>query len=303
MHSKIINGFVVLFLLGTIIFSGCSLIQKDPGLDEPCQPGEICVTVTADEVTGKELRLILYETVEEDWPTRYRSIPTPSWVITEYPAVPEKFPIRIRIPMTDNLFAVSGDKLEGARFGLAIATGVASFMVIEPTDARGFSETTMVYQEGMPMDYGEIKLEQPKGGPCELNAFLPGCQSGSLFWEDHLLGEESFVPGAVYIEVEDVDGDGIDDVITVGEPHFEEPDLPLEVLKLGVYYMNADLTVRETEVVDNWTEEDQAFYSPWGVRVINHGGKPMIIVGTNIPGLLPLEEGYGNIFGYQKQGR
>jgi hypothetical protein len=293
--------FVLFSLIVAILLSGCGLIQKDPGLSEPCQPGEICVTVTAEEVTGKELRLILYETVDEDWPHRFRSIPTPSWVITEYPPVPDKFPVRIRIPMTENLFAVSGDRLEGARFGLAIATGVASFMVVEPTDARGFSETTLIYEEGKAMDFGEIELELPSGEPCELNAFLPGCQSGKLFWEDHLLGEESFVPGAVYIEVSDVDGDGVEDIITVGEPHFEEPDLPLDVLKLGVYYMNQDLTVREVEIVDQWTEEDQAFYSPWGVRVIQHAGKPMIIVGTNIPGLLPLREGYGNIFGYQKQ--
>ena len=38
----------------------------------------------------------------------------------------------------------------------------------------------------------------------------------------------------------DIDGDGTDDILTVGEPHFEEPDLPLDVLKLGVYYLNAD---------------------------------------------------------------
>ena len=64
--------------------------------------------------------------------------------------------------------------------------------------------------------------------------------------------------------------------------------------------MNSDLTVRETEIVDEWSEDDPSFYSPWGVRVIQHDNRPMIIVGTNIPGLLPLREGYGNIFSYQK---
>ena len=88
--------------------------------------------------------------------------------------------------------------------------------------------------------------------------------------------------------------------MTVGEPHFEEPDLPLDVLKLGVYYLNSDLTVRETEIIDAWSESDPAFYSPWGVRVIRHGGEPMIIVGTNIPGLAPLEEGAGTVFSYKK---
>ena len=35
------------------------------------------------------------------------------------------------------------------------------------------------------------------------------------------------------MDVADLDGDGIDDIVMVGEPHFEEPDLPLTVLKLG----------------------------------------------------------------------
>jgi hypothetical protein len=32
----------------------------------------------------------------------------------------------MRIPLTENLFAILGDTLEEAQFGLAIATGVAS---------------------------------------------------------------------------------------------------------------------------------------------------------------------------------
>ena len=301
MKTKIL--FWIYLTIGVFLLAACSWFTKgEKGVfEEPCLPGEICVTVTAEETTGKELRLILYETVEDEWPQKFRSIPTPSWVVTEYPPVPEEFPVRIRLPLTENLFAVSGEKLEGARFGLAVVTGVASFMVVEPTDARGFSETILVYEEGMAMDFGTITLALPSGGPCELNEFHPSCQTGSLFWQKHILGEEGFVPGAVYIEVADVDGDGIEDIVTVGEPHFEEPDLPLTVLKLGVYYLNQDLTVRETEIVDQWSESDPAFYSPWGVRVIEHGGKPMIIVGTNIPGLLPLREGAGNVFSYQKQ--
>ncbi len=297
----------VVFQLGVCLFffftinSACSLFQSKKVVEEECLDGEICVTVHAAETTGKELRLILYEVNEEDWPHRYVSLPTPSWVVTEYPPVPDQFPVRVRLPLTENLFAVSGDQLDGARFGLAIATGVASYMVVEPTDARGFSETTLVYETGKAMDFGSITLELPRGEVCELNKFHPGCLTGSIFWTEHMLGEESFVPGAVYIELEDIDGDGIEDIITVGEPHFEEPDLPLTVLKLGVYYMNADLTLREMEIVDQWTEEDQTFYSPWGVRVIKHGGEPMIIVGTNIPGLAPLREGAGNILSYRKQ--
>ena len=74
--------------------------------------------------------------------------------------------------------------------------------------------------------------------------------TGSLFWKQRFLGDEDFVPGAIYMDLADVDGDGINDLLTVGEPHFEEPDLPLTVLKLGVYYLNRDFTVRETEIID-----------------------------------------------------
>jgi hypothetical protein len=154
----------------------------------------------------------------------------------------------------------------------------------------------------MALDFGTVALALPAGDTCELNEFHPSCLTGPLFWEEHLLGQEDFVPGAVYIDLADVDGDGIEDIVTVGEPHFEEPDLPLTVLKLGVYYLNQDLTVRETEIVDAWSESNPEFYSPWGVKVVQHGGEPMIIVGTNIPGLAPLEEGSGTVFSYQKEG-
>ncbi len=271
-------------------------------LAQTCQPGELCVTVMADETTGSELRLMLYEVDDEaEWPRRYRSLPTPSWVVKESPPVPESFPVHVSIPLADNLFAISSNPLEGARLGLAIATGVASIMVVEPTDARGFSETTLVYEPGAAMDFGTITLEIPAGDVCELNPYHPDCLTGPLFWEKHFLGEQDFVAGAVYMDVADLDGDGVQDIVTVGEPHFEDPELPLTVLKLGVYYLNADLSVRETEVIDSWRPDDPAFYSPWSVKVIQHGGSPMIIVGTNIPGLAPLEEGAGAVFSYQKR--
>ena len=104
-------------------------------------------------------------------------------------------------------------------------------MVVEATDARGFSENTITYEEGMAMDFGTVTLELPLGDTCELNEFHPSCLAGPLSWKEHLLGEEGFVPGAVYMHLADVDGDGIEDIVTVGEPHFEEPDLPLTVLK------------------------------------------------------------------------
>lgn len=293
--------FIIIGLLPMLAYS-CSVIggNENALVDEPCEPGELCVTLTADETTGKEFRLMLYEATDDEWPQQYRNLPTPSWVVSQYPPVPDKFPVRIRLPLTENLFAISSNELVGARLGLAIATGVDSIMVVESTDARGFSESTIVYEEGMAMDFGIVKLELPEGDTCELNPYHPSCLTGAYFWEEHLLGEEGFVPGAVYIDLADIDGDGIDDLVTVGEPHFEEPDLPLTVLKLGVYYLNQDLTVRETEIIDAWSESNQDFYSPWGVKVIKHGGEPMIIVGTNIPGLAPLEEGSGNVFSYKK---
>ena len=269
--------------------------------DEVCLPGEICVTVTAQQTTGQELRLILFETTEDDWPQKFKTIPTPTAVMQESPAVPDSWPIRIRMPMANNIFAFSGELPEGTRLGLAIATGVASVFTVSPDDARGFSESSLLFDPAAAMEFGTVELTLPAGDVCELNPFNPNCLTGPLFWEEHLLGEEDFVPGAIYMDMADLDGDGIEDLITVGEPHFERPELPLEVLKLGVYYLNPDLTLRETEVIDSYSEMDPTFYSPWGVRVLEHSGQPMIIVGTNIPGLAPLEEGTGAILSYHQE--
>ena len=278
---------------------------RDAGVDESvpgaCSPDELCVTVMATETTGEDLRLMLYAAGVDDWPHRFRSLPTPSWVVSEYPPVPDSFPLHIRIPLVDNLFAISSDPLDGSRLGLAIATGAASIMTVESTDARGFSETTLVYQPGTAMDFGTIDLELPAGDTCELNPYNPICLTGSTFWREHLLGDEDFVPGAVYLDVADIDGDGVLDIVTVGEPHFEDPDLPLTDLKLGVYYLNPDLTVRESEIIDRWSEDDPTFYSAWGVHVIEHSGQPLIVVGTNIPDLAPLEEGSGAVLGYRRE--
>ena len=135
----------------------------DTAADEECLAGEICVTVTADEAIGKELRLMLYAAEADNWPGRFRSLPTPSWVVSQYPAVPDSWPLRIRIPAADNLFAISTDPIDGSRIGLAIATGVDSIMTVETTDARGFSEGTMVYEPGMVMDFGTVQLALPAG--------------------------------------------------------------------------------------------------------------------------------------------
>ena len=267
--------------------------------DPTCLVGEICVTVTDGEVVGEELTLMLYIATAEDWPQLYLSLPTPTWVVQEHP-IPDSYPLHIRIPLENNLFAFSDEPLEGARLGLAIVTGVSSNFVVDPSDARGFSDTTLVYDVGQPLHFGGVVLRLPAGETCELNPYHPSCLTGGLFWQEHFLGEENFVPGAVYMADADIDGDGIDDIITVGEPHFEMPELPLTVLKMGAYYLNTDHTVRETEIIDSWSEDDPALYSPWGVRVIDHAGAPMIIVGTNIPGLAPLEEGTGNIYSYRR---
>jgi hypothetical protein len=268
-------------------------------VDPTCLVGELCVTVTAGDVVGEEATLMLYIATEEDWPQQFLSLPTPSWVVQEKP-VPDNYPLHVRIVLENNLFAFSDDLLDGARVGLAIVTGVSSNFVVDPDDARGFSETTLVYDAAEPLHFGGIELRLPAGETCELNPFHPSCLTGGLFWLEHFLGDPDFVPGAIYMADDDLDGDGVDDIITVGEPHFENPELPLTALKMGVYYMNTDHTVRETEIIDAWTEEDPALYSPWGVRVIDHAGAPMILVGTNIPGLAPLEEGAGNVYSYRK---
>ncbi len=267
-----------------------------------CLPGEICVTVTAQETTGPDLKLMLYRVTNEQWPQDFRSLPTPTAVVTQTTPVPSTFPIHIRIPLEGNLFTFSGALEEGVQVGLAVVTGVAANFVVEPTDARGFSTATLTYAPDAVMRYGDVELTVPRGDICELNPYNPNCLTGPLFWKEHLLGQEDFVPGAIYLDVADLDGDGIKDIVMVGEPHFEEPNLPLTVLKLGVYYLNADFTVRETEIIDQWSEEDPALYSPWGVRVIQHSGAPMIIVGCNIPDLAPLEEGSGAVFSYYREG-
>ena len=284
---------------GSMNFGAMTLYEPEP--QYPCLPGEICVTVTAQEVTGPDLKLMLYIANEDNWPQDYLTLPTPSWVVTKTEPVPDSWPIHIQIPLVENLFAFSSEPLEGARLGLAVVTGVAANFVVEPTDARGFSAGTLVYQSGAVMNYGNVELRAPLGDACELNPYHPDCLTGPLFWKEHFLGPENFVPGAIYLDVADIDGDGTEDIVMVGEPHFEEPELPLTVLKLGVYYLNEDFTVRDTEIIDQWSESDQLFYSPWGVRVIEHSGNPMIIVGCNIPGLAPLEDGTGVILSYRPQ--
>jgi hypothetical protein len=271
-----------------------------PGAGGLCLPGEICVTITAQETTGPDLKLMLYETTEADWPQEYLNLPTPSWVVTETVPVPDIFPIHIRIPLEGNLFAVGGQEIDGARLGLAVVTGVASIFIVEPDDARGFSAGTLVYETGAAMDYGAIELAVPEGDVCELNSYDPSCLTGSLLWQELYIGEEGFVPGAIYMDVADLDGDGVNDIVMVGEPHFEWPEMPLSELKLGVYYLNADFTLKGTEIIDQWSAADPLFYSPWGVNVIDHGGEPMILVGTNIPGLAPLEDGTGAVLSYRR---
>jgi len=273
----------------------------DPTATDVCLPGEICVTLTAQETTGPDLKLMLYETTDADWPYDYLDLPTPSWVVTQTVPVPASFPFHVRIPVAGNLFAVGGQNIDGARLGLAVVTGVASIFIVEPDDARGFSQGTLVYQAGAAMHYGAIDLAVPQGDTCTLNPYNPQCLTGSLLWQMHMIGQPGFVPGAIYLDVEDLDGDGVRDIVMVGEPHFEEPNLPLTELKLGVVYLNADLTIKGTEIIDAWSDVDQTFYSPWGVNVIDHGGEPMILVGTNIPGLAPLEDGSGAVLSYRRE--
>ena len=58
-------------------------VEVSAPADEECSPGELCVTVTADEFVGKELRLMLYPAAADDWPHRFRMLPTPGWVVNQ----------------------------------------------------------------------------------------------------------------------------------------------------------------------------------------------------------------------------
>lgn len=284
--------------------SGLDLGRADlalPSTRPPCNAGEVCVSVTADQVTGPDLKLMFYTTTDAGWPGDFLTLPTPTAVVTQTVPVPDEFPVHIRIPLEGNLFTFSNAELVGERLGLVVVTGVAANFVVEATDARGFSEGTLVYDPAQPMEYGDVALYVPEGNPSDLNPWHPERLTGPLLWEEHMLGEDDFVPGAIYLDVYDLDRDGVRDIIMVGEPHFENPELPLDVLKLGVYYMNTDKTVRETEVIDQWSLADPLFYSPWGVKVIEHGGAPMIIVGLNIPELAPLEDGTGGVLSYHRE--
>lgn len=279
-----------------------SLTLSVPQISSPCEAGEICITVSADAVTGPDLKLMLYKTSEEDWHQAFMTLPTPTAVVTQTVPVPASFPIEIHIPVEGNLFTFSGEELPGERVGLVVVTGVAANFVVEPTDARGFSGSTLIFDPSQPMDFGHVDLFIPAGNPDDLNPYHPHRLTGSLLWEEHAIEPDDFVPGAIYLEVYDLDDDGVKDIIMVGEPHFEVPELPLELLKLGVVYMNTDMTVKSTEIIDQWSEADPLLYSPWGVKVIEHSGAPMIIVGCNIPELAPLEEGSGVVLSYRKVG-
>ncbi|NDV61633.1 hypothetical protein G0Q06_04140 [Puniceicoccales bacterium CK1056] len=273
-----------------------------PSSGTPCQPGDVCVTVYADEVTGPDFKLMLYKTTEGEWPQDFITLPTPTAVVTQTVPVPDTSPVEIHIPLEGNLFTFSGEELIGERLGLVVVTGVAANFVVEATDARGFSAGTMIYVPGEAMDFGEIELTIPLGNPSDLNPYHPHRLSGPLMWTEHMLGTDDFVPGAIYLDVADLDDDGVKDIIMVGEPHFEMPELPLTVLKLGVYYMNPDMTIKDQEIIDSWSESDPVLYSPWGVKVIEHSGAPMIIVGCNIPELAPLEDGSGAVLSYRRVG-
>jgi hypothetical protein len=39
-----------------------------PGAGGLCLTGKICITLTAQDTTGPDLKLMLYETTDDDWP-------------------------------------------------------------------------------------------------------------------------------------------------------------------------------------------------------------------------------------------
>ncbi|MCX6130382.1 MAG: VCBS repeat-containing protein [Proteobacteria bacterium] len=266
-----------------------------------CGAGELCVLINTESPITDKLLLILYKTTGTDWPQQFLEIPAPDWIIKNVPSSSPERSFLLKVPLADNIMTIAGGVLDGAQLGLAVVDQHSSMMTIDPQSSRGFSSKTLMYQAEGPLDFGSVELKKPSfASVCDLNRWNPACLSGGLFFKAHSIGAENSVPGAIYMDLGDLDHDGISDIVAVGQPHFNNPLLPLTELKLGVYYMNADLTLRDYEMIDQYSNEDPQFYSPWGVKLIEHSGQPMIIVGTGIPGLAPLKEGKGNIYSYSQ---
>ena len=134
----------------------------------PCHPGELCVTLTADQVSGSNLRFMLYLADETNWPPDFQNLPTPDFVVITPPTMPEHFPARVRIPLAGNLLPLSSATLEGAQIGLVIASGDST--EVSQIDDLWLSPTTVVYQTDEGMGFGTTDVYDPQQEPaCELD--------------------------------------------------------------------------------------------------------------------------------------
>ena len=50
-----------------------------------CPPGELCVTITADQITGSGLHFMLYDTMGSVWPQDFEDLPMPDWILKKGP--------------------------------------------------------------------------------------------------------------------------------------------------------------------------------------------------------------------------
>ena len=134
-----------------------------PQVDGPCQPGEVCVTVTVRATTGPDLKLMLYETAAGDWPQKYRSLPTPSWVVTKTVPVPtNSTSVRIHIPLATNLFAFSSRTSRGRGWGWPLSPGWPQRSSSIPPTPAVFRQVHWSIKRTRSWITGPLRLTSPK---------------------------------------------------------------------------------------------------------------------------------------------
>ncbi len=229
----------------------------------PCAPDMLCATLTG-EAEGAILRFSMYEiTNNTEWPPQTMGFP--SWVvledITEY-----EMPLEVRIPdIMEKVRAMSASRELGGRIALAAVSLPEGGMVPKAGDGVGYSEPIADWQPGQPLDFGAIEMslvvEDPAPGPG---------------WEIHVLGEK--FTNAIYMDLYDLNGDGIKDVVANNNLFMAMDDVVLEDVKdeamVLAYLMNDAQEIDETIHL----AEDLPFAT--GIKVFEKNGEPVIILGT-----------------------
>jgi hypothetical protein len=248
------------------IFVGFVLIGCTEN-EEPCEPNMLCATLTGT-ADGEVLSFSLYEITENtEWPPT--AIGFPSWAVEEKISEYD-MPYKVRIADVNTKVRILGadGELQG-RIALAVASMPANGMVPKIDDEIGFSETIIEYEPGKPLEFGTVNLLSEQDSEDNISM-------GGLAWEIHELGEK--FPNAIYMDVYDINGDGILDVVAnnnlfmaMGEVDLEEAAEDAMVL---AYLMDDDQQIGET--IHLTTELPTAT----GIKVIEDEEEPVIILGT-----------------------